>query len=270
MIQSLLNLLQFEFFQIALIASIAFGLVTPLLGSFVVVGRQSVMSDMLSHTALAGVGLAALLGTEPSLVVILAVLLSGIFLWMFQRSNHSPESISMVLLTGGLSLAIIFINLAPRSSINLENYLFGSILTISQSELIFILVILFLLLLALVILWRPFLKLVFSPDYYENTNSNKKYTELIFILLVSLLVGISLKSIGGLLIGGLLVIPVLAAQNLASNFKTTALLASSIGLISTVGGLFVSNFANLPTSPTIVIISITMLLLTQLKKSFSS
>lgn len=270
MIQSLANLFQFEFFQIALIASFAFGLVTPLLGSFVVVARQSVMSDMLSHTALAGVGFAALLGLNPSPVVIVSVVLSGLFLWLFQRSNHSPESISMVLLTGGLSFAIIFINLAPRSSINLENYLFGSILTISQSELIGILIVLALLLLALIIFWQPFLKLVFSPDYYENTSSSKKYTELMFILLVSLLVGISLKSIGGLLIGGLLVIPVLAAQNLVSNFKSTAIIASLLGILSTVGGLFISNFANLPTSPTIVILSISMLLLTQIKKSLNA
>lgn len=266
MIDQILSLFQYQFFQIAFVASVAFGLITPLLGSFVVVARQSVMSDMLSHTALAGVGLAVLLGFSPSWVVMLAVIVSGILLWLFQRSNHSPESISMVLLTGGLSLAIIFINLAPQSSVNLENYLFGSILTITVSELILSLLVIAFILFTIIGFWNNFMRLVFSPEYYESTDKNKKYIELIFILLVSLLVGVSLKTIGGLLIGGLLVIPVLAAQNITKSFTKTSLLASFFGLLSTVGGLFISNFLDLPTSPTIIIVAITIFIITTIPK----
>lgn len=270
MIDFLTNPLQYNFFQTAIFAGALIGLIAPILGSFVVVARQSVVSDMLSHTALAGVGLGVLLGIDPSYTVFISVLISGVLLWLFQKNNNSPESISMVLLTGGLSLAILFINLAPQTSVNLENYLFGNILTLTSSEFYAVIFVLALISVVIITQWNNLIRLVFSPDYYESTSRSKPYVELVFILIISLLVGISLKTIGGLLIGGLFVIPVLTAQNLSSNFTKTTLLSSLFGFISIIVGLYVSYHLNLPTSASIILTSIFIFIISSLSKIVKS
>jgi zinc transport system permease protein len=264
MIDFITNPLQYNFFQTALFAGALLGLVTPILGGFIVVARQSVVSDMLSHTALAGVGLGVLLGVNPSIVSIVTILLSGVLLWMFQKNNKSPESISMVLLTGGLSLAILFINLAPQTSVNLENYLFGNILTLTSAEFTTLVAVIFLIVAIILFQWNNLIRLVYSPDYYESTSRSKKYIELLFLLMVSLLVGVSLKSIGGLLIGGLIVIPVLAAQNITQNFRKTACLASFIGFSSVLTGIYTSYHLDIPTSSSIILTCIVIFILTTL------
>ena len=264
MIEFFTNPLQYNFFQIALLAGGLLGLIAPILGSFIVVARQSVISDMLSHTALAGVGLGVLLGTDPSITSLITILISGFILWLLQKQNTSPESIAMVLLTGGLSLAILFINLAPQTSVNLENYLFGNILTLTQSELVTVLIVLSLILLTTLLQWNNLIRLVYSPDYYESTSSKKQLVELLFILMISLLVGVSLKTIGGLLIGGLFIIPVLAAQNLSQNFKKTTITASLIGFSSIIIGLFSSYHLDIPTSSSIILTAIIIFISTTL------
>jgi zinc transport system permease protein len=183
---------------------------------------------------------------------------------MFQKNNKSPESISMVLLTGGLSLAILFINLAPQTSVNLENYLFGNILTLTSAEFTTLVAVIFLIVAIILFQWNNLIRLVYSPDYYESTSRSKKYIELLFLLMVSLLVGVSLKSIGGLLIGGLIVIPVLAAQNITQNFRKTACLASFIGFSSVLTGIYTSYHLDIPTSSSIILTCIVIFILTTL------
>lgn len=256
MIEFLLNPLQYNFFLTAVLTGSILGLIAPILGSFIVVSRQSVISDMLAHTALAGVGLGVLIGVSPSLGSIFAVIVSAIVLWVLQKNNHNPESISMVLLTGGLSLAILFIHLSPQTTVNLENYLFGSILTITQQDFYIISIALFLLAMIMLFQWNNLTRLVFSPEYYKSTSHTKSRIELMFLIMVAILVGVSLKTIGGLLIGGLFIIPVLASQNISSSFKQTCFKAALLGVTSVLIGLYSSYYLNLPTSSCIILTSI--------------
>lgn len=258
--------LQFQFFQTAILASLLAGLIAPLLGNFIVASRQSVISDMLAHTALAGVGLGALFQLNPVLTAMLAVIISGVILWHYQKGNQTPDSLSMLLLTGGLALALLFVNLAPNTNINLENYLFGNILTLTTQDLQILIITTIIIFTLTILNWNNLIRLVFSPDYYESTSHKKRAIELLFILLVSFLVGATLKIIGGLLIGGLIIIPVLTAKNLNSNFQKTAVTSVLIGVSSMIAGLFLAFHLDIPTSSSIILLNIALFILSSFKK----
>jgi len=188
-----LEVFQYEFMNRALIVGVFTAICTAMLGNFVVTARQSVVSDMLAHTALVGVGLGILWQLSPTFLAICTTIISAIVLWWLSRDkDQAPEAISMLLLTGGLATALLLTHFQKDSPIGLETYLFGSILTITESEMWSFIVLSVVISGVLILCWKPFLTLVFDKEFFK-TQPHSIFYEILFMILIALVVGIGLK-----------------------------------------------------------------------------
>ncbi len=251
-----------DFLLRALLVGTVVGVVAGILGNFVVASRNAIVSDMLAHSALAGVGVGIFLNIAPPLSGGVIAIVSALLLWQFRRRGKiPPEAAAMLIMTGSLALALLFSHLAKNNPISLETYLFGSILTVTPLEVRLILIICALILLTLLLVWNRLRTSVIDPEFAGSRFADHHLIEAMFMMLVGILVAVSLKIIGGLLVGALLVIPVLAAQNLSRTFAQSVAWSIACNIIGVAVGLFLSFAIDVPSSSAIVLSLIGILIL---------
>lgn len=249
----LLEVFDYDFMIRALGVGFFMAISAGILGNFVVTARQAVVSDMLAHTALVGVGLGIFWQVSPSYLALVATIISAVLLWYLSRNkDQAPEAISILLLTGGLALALLLEHLNKNNPLSLESYLFGSILTITDQEFLVFIALNLLVIFVLLVFWNKFLTLVFDKDFLR-TNTWGIFYEILFMLLIALVVGIGLKVIGGLLIGALLVIPVLVVQRFVSSFWRSVVVSVFVNILAVFVGIFASFYLDIPASSGIVL-----------------
>jgi len=161
-------------------------------------------------------------------------------------------------------LALLLTHLQKHNPISLETYLFGSILTITQSEMWSFIFLSTVIAVILIFFWKTFLTLVFDKGFFK-TQPYAIFYEILFMILIALVVGIGLKVIGGLLIGALLVIPVLIAQSFSKSFRQNVWISVWVNLFAVVAGIFISFYFDAPTSSAIVLSLIALYVLSKLK-----
>jgi zinc transport system permease protein len=256
----MMEFLSLDFAQRALLVGTMAAMVAGALSSFVVASRQSVFSDMLAHTALAGVGIGVFFGFSPIGGALAVTLASAVFLWAFLRRRRvAPESVTMVLLSGGLAIALLFSHLARDTAFSLETFLFGSILTIRPEEVPWFLGLSLIVLAFLGVFFRRIMTVAMDGRYAENRFPNSSPIELGFFLCVGVLVGMSLTVIGGLLVGALLVIPAVSAQLACRSFISSVLWSIGFNVLAVFVGIVASFFLDIPASSAIVLTLIAQL-----------
>ncbi len=261
----LLEVFQYDFMNRALIVGFFTAISTAMLGNFVVTARQAIVSDMLAHTALVGVGLGIFWQLSPTYLAMCTTIIAAVALWWLSRGkDQAPEAISMLLLTGGLATALLLTHLQKDNPIGLDTYLFGSILTITEHEMWSFIFLSIVIAGVLLFFWKPFLTLVFDKDFF-TTQPNAIFYEILFMILIALVVGIGLKVIGGLLIGALLVIPVLIAQSFAKSFLQNVWISVLMNLMAVTTGIFASFYLDIPTSSAIVLSLIAFYIVSKIK-----
>ena len=259
-----MEFLQYSFITNALMAGVLTALSAALLGNFMIVARQAVMSDMLAHAAVAGVGLGVFWNINPIAGAFLTSVAATLLLWwLSQKKQAAPEAISVVILNGSLALALLLIHIDSRSGFSLESYLFGSILTITQNELYLFVALNILIISLLTLFWKPLLALVFDQDFLHSNNPYKRFFEILLMLLIAAIVGIGLKVVGGLLIGAMLIIPPLIVQSYCSSFKQNVIMSALINILAVLCGIISSFYFDIPASSSIVL---TLILLFGLAK----
>jgi zinc transport system permease protein len=249
----MVDLFTYDFVIRALIAGSVTGITAALVGNFVVAARQSVMSDMLAHTALAGVGLGIFLQFSPTFLAFFISLITSVLLWyMLRDRRNAPDAIAMLLLSGGLAIALLFAHIAKNNPISFETFLFGSLLTISVAEMIWFVAVNVVICGIVIILRRQLVVVVFDPIFAHTQTRYTRVFELIFMIMIGAIVAIGLKIIGGLLIGALFIIPVLTAQSIANSFQKSVYISMICGLIGVWSGIIASFYFDIPTSSGIV------------------
>lgn len=261
-----LEIFDYDFMNRALVVGCFTAVATAMLGNFIVAARQAIVSDMLAHTALVGVGLGIFWQLSPTHLALVTTIVASLLLWWLSRQKHqAPEAISMVLLTGGLAIALLLTHFNKNNPVSLDTYLFGSVLTITPSEMYQFIGVSLGIIITLLWYWRPFMTLVFDANY-QQTQKHPRFYEVLFMLLIALIVGVGLKVIGGLLIGALLVIPVLVAQTFARGFRQNVVISIVINVIAVLGGIVLSFYIDMPSSSSIVLSLITMYSVAKLKQ----
>jgi len=254
-----MELLTYTFVQYAFLGGISMAVLAGMLGPFVVQSRQSIASDMFAHVALAGIGAALLVGASPWWGALPAlIIVSTLIWWLLDSGTYSPDALAMFFLSGGLALALAFVHLARDTVFSFENYLFGSILTLTTTDVLAIVVSTILVAGIVWFAWYPLLGATQSPRYFVPFRRTPKVVQLLFFWLLAIVVWVGIKTIGGLLIGALLVIPVLATRNWATSFKQVVLLSTLASVLSVSLGLITAFYVDLP--PSSLIIGMTILL----------
>ncbi len=239
------------------------GAISPLIGIFLVLRRYSLIADTLSHVSLAGVAIGLFLNINPLLTAIGTSVLSSFAIEKLRLSKKVyGESALSIFLSGSLAIALIILSLAHGFSVDLFNYLFGSILTVKQSDVYIILGVGIIVLISVLLLYKELIYITFDEEAARVGGIPTKLINNIFIVLAALTVALAIPIVGILLISALIVIPVVAALQLKKSFWKTLILAEVFSLISVFVGILASFYLNLPAGGAIVFTTLIIFVLT--------
>lgn len=262
-----MEILSYGFMVRALLAGLLVAVSIPVMGSFLVAKRYSLIADSLAHVSLAGVGLGLLLHTSPVATAIPVAAIGAILLeWLRQRQQISGETSLAILMSGGLALAVVLAGLAQGVAIDFNTYLFGSIVTTQWSD-VYTLAIASLVI--LLIIWRNyqgFLYTAFDEIGAKVSGYNVSLLSYVLAIMTAVMVVLSLRIVGGLLIGALLVIPVMTASQFSRSFSQTIILSIIFSIASVVIGLILAFYLGLAAGGSIVLSALTFFILALLLK----
>ncbi len=251
----MLELFQYPFMQKALIAAVLVSIACGVVGSYVVIKRIVSLSGAISHAAFGGVGLGYFLGVNPVLAAIPFSIISAMAIGgVRQITNISEDTGIGILWSVGMAIGVIFINLTPGYAPDLFSYLFGSILTVNNTDL-YIMLILDLIIIATVYLFRrEFLAVSFDEEFSKVVGLPALLIYMLLLALVALSVVVLIKVVGVILLIALFTIPAAISKQYTYNLRKLMLLATIIGIILTSLGLILSYIFNLASGATIVMV----------------
>jgi zinc transport system permease protein len=248
-----MELLTYTFVQYAFWGGISMAVLAGLLGPFVVQSRQAIASDMFAHVALAGIGGALIAGVSPWWGALPALIITSTLIWwLLDGESYSPDALAMFFLSGGLALALALVHVARDTVFSFENYLFGSILTLTTQDLITIVGATTIVVLLVISFWYPLIGATQSPRYVVPYRSTPQLVSLLYFWMLSVVVWIGIKTIGGLLIGALLVIPVLTVKTWVSSFQSLVMMTILAAVTAVTFGLGLALYLDLPPSSLII------------------
>lgn len=262
--------LRFDFLQYALYTGMMIGLLAPILGVFLVVRRMSLIADALSHITLSGIAFSLLMGKYVGFFAGLNPLYMGmifsvggsLLIEQLRRVYTFYKEIAIpIILSAGIGIGVIFISLANGFNNDLFNYLFGSVIAVTQSDFITISIITVVIIVVLVLFYKELFFLSFDEEQAVISGVNRKLVNMIFVVLVALVIAAAMRVVGILLVSALMTLPVASAMRFAKGFKQLFFFSVILGEIAVVGGLIAAFQLDLAPGGTIVMISVVLLLL---------
>jgi ABC-type Mn2+/Zn2+ transport system permease subunit len=246
----------YDFMRIALVMAVLIGLTAPAVGTFIVQRRLALLGDGIGHVALTGVGLGLLTGSSPILGAVIVSALGAVAIEVLRARSRTGGDVALALLFyGGLSSGVILTNLATGTGSGLQAYLFGSISSVSTSDMYIVAALSAAVLAIIAVFGRQLFLLCQDEEVARASGLPVRFLSLLIAVTAAVTVVIAMRSIGLLLVSALMVVPVAAAQQLTRGFKTTMLAAMVIGVLSAVSGLLGSFQFNVPPGPSIVLLA---------------
>lgn len=245
------------YMQRAFLAAILLGPLCGLLGVFVTARRMAFFSDTVAHSSLAGVALGLALGfRDPTWVMVgVSLMVALLILWLRDRTDLLSDTIMALLMSTFMAAGLIGYSLLRGFRGELDRYLFGDIFSIGPEEVVLAFV-LAMVVFGLLFVWlSPLTLLTVHPDLAHVAGLPVRKLNLVFVVLLTLVVAMSIRLLGIILVTSLVVIPPATARNLARNLRQESILSLAAGLLGGVGGLILSFQLNLPGGPTIVVTS---------------
>jgi len=251
------------------LAGILLTLATGPLGSFIVWRRMSAFGDTLSHASLLGLAGGAVFNINSFyMILFLLLVLSSLIVFLEHVSCLSLDTIMGITAHSALSLGMIILSIiSEKKRISISNYFFGDLLKVTSADLTIIVLIVIFILFILIWYWREILCLTINSELAKVDGINVTKISLIFILITTLVIAMSIKFIGSLVITALLIIPSATARRFADSPENMAILATCIGMLGVTSGIVVSILFDFPTSPSIVLFLSFFFLLSNFKKN---
>ena len=259
------ELFQLPFMQRALIGGVLTGLMGGLLGSFTILRQLSIFSEALGESALLGIGIGLLLGFEPSWSLLpFAVVFALIVAYFLEHTNLWTDALLQIVCSSSLALGIILLSFRDEYRGGIDRLLFGDILAARTPDLIFSAILLAACAGFVGLTLRSQILLTLHEPMAIARGVNVSAQRTAFIVLLALVVGISIKAIGVLLISAFVVIPACAARLLSRQFTHYILISAGLGAFSAVIGMLLSALFDLPSGPSIVTVQLGIFLLAAL------
>lgn len=256
-----------DFFIRAIIAGIGVALVAGPLGSFVVWKRMAFFGDALAHSALLGVTIAFAFNIHHVFgIVLLASVFSLLIVVLQKNRSYSTDTLLGIMAHSALAIGLVVASFFDNIKVDLMSFLFGDILSTGVDDIYMIYASLIISLLVLKKIWRALLLTTINYDLAKVEGVNVDLVRFIFMLLISVLVALSIKIVGILLVTSLLIIPAAAARKFSLTPEKMAVTASIIGCLSVVVGLFASLQWDTPSGPSIVVSALLLFILSSLYK----
>jgi len=256
----MMEIFSYDFMQRAILAVIAISIFAPILGLFLILRRQSLMSDTLSHVSLAGVAFGVVIGVNPTWTTMLVGAIAAVVLEYLRVVYKNYMEISTaILMSMGLAISLIIMSkFGGNSGVSLEQYLFGSIITIGKNQVIALFVIAVLILVLTFFFLRPMYILTFDEDTAFVDGLPVRFMSVLFNVVTGIAIALTIPAAGALLV------PASIAMRIGKNFTSVIFYGIGIGFIGMFTGIILSYYFETPASATITMIFIIIFLVVNL------
>lgn len=266
---NLIELFSYGFFQKAFLAALFASISCGIVGSYIVARRIVFISGGITHASFGGIGLAFLVGFNPLIGAVAFAVGAALGIQFFTKVAHVREDSSIAIFWSlGMALGIIFVFLTPGYTPNLMSYLFGNILTVTTSELLWMFVLNLIIIFFFSVFFRKILYIAFDEEFARAAGLPVTLINYLVITLVALTVVLNIRVVGIILILSLLTIPQATANLFTKNFRPLLILSSVFAFIGTMAGLFISYFMDIPSGATIIFTLIVLFGILRLYKHF--
>ena len=256
MIDALLAPFQYEFMQRAFVAALVVGTLCSAIGTYVVLRKLAFIGDGIAHASFAGIVVACLRGIDYYLGAALVAVATALGIgFVTRRARVSLDTAIGVLFTAAFAFGVFLMSRLPTYSVDLQGFLFGNILAVSRGDLILIGSLAALVLVTLVLLYRPLLYTSFDPVVAEASGIRAGLVDYVLLVVLALTIVISLEAVGIVLVAALLVTPAATAYQLTRRFTRMLVLSALIGALCAVGGLYLSYYLHSASGATIVLLA---------------
>ena len=256
-----MELFTLAFMQRAVVAAVFTGLAAPAVGTYLVQRRLSLMGDGIGHVAVSGVALGLLTGTSPTWTAVVVAILGAVAIEVVRERGHANGDVALALLFyGGLAGGVLLTGLGGQSASRLQEYLFGSITTISRADVWVTMALAAVVVVVCVGLAPQLFAVAQDPEFARVAGLNVRVYNVLVAVLAAVSVTVAMRTVGLLLVSALMVVPVATAQQVTRSFRTTLAAAMAIGTLASLGGLVISAFASfhaqVAPGPTIVLLAL--------------
>jgi manganese/iron transport system permease protein len=263
MLDVLLDPLMSGFMQRSLIVAVTVGLICAIVGSYLLVRRMALLGDAISHSLLPGLAIAFILGANLYLGAFVAGLISAVVIsWIQTRSPLKEDAAMGIVFSAFFSLGITLITVIQKhNKIDLNHFLFGNLLGVSIAEVRDTAIIAALVALIIMLLYKELLFYSFDPQGAQATGLPVNWFHTGLMILVALTVVVSMKAVGVILVLALLITPAAAAYLLVPRLHQMMIVGAGIGVFSSISGMYLSYYFDLPSGPAIVLVASSLFLL---------
>lgn len=249
----ILRMFSYPFMARAFAAGVAVALASSLLGVSLVLKRYSMIGDGLSHVSFGCLAIAAALNWSPLAVSLPVVTASAFLLLRLNESKRVYGDAAIALIsTASLAVGVIVVSLTTGMNVDVYNYMFGSILSITQTDMILSIVIAVIVCGVFALLFHRIFAVTFDEPFSKATGLNTDVYNTLFALLTAVIIVVGMRLVGALLISGIIIFPPLAAMRVAKTFRKATVLSAIISVICFFAGLTMSFALNLPAGASVV------------------
>ncbi|PSU32489.1 zinc ABC transporter permease subunit ZnuB [Photobacterium lutimaris] len=252
----------------ALIAGIGIAILAGPLGSFVVWRKMAYFGDTLSHASLLGIALGFLFNINLNLALLICCLALAVILVGLQKQKYvATDTLLGILAHSALSLGLVAVSFLDHVRIDLMSYLFGDLLAVTPSDLLWIYGGGAIVMAMLITLWRPLLSMTINEELAQVEGVNVDLMRLLLMIMVGMVIAVAMKFVGALIITSLLIIPAATARKFSRSPETMAVLASVLGIIAVMCGLAMSWHYDTPAGPSVVVSAAALFMISQFKRT---
>lgn len=264
----IMELLQYTFFQHALIGSLLASIACGMVGTYIVTRRLVFISGGLTHASFGGIGLGLYTGVSPILSAAVFAVLSAFGVeWLGKRRDMREDSAIAVFWALGMAVGVIFTFLSPGFAPDLSAYLFGNILTITRGDLMLLAGVAGALVVFFILFRHPIVQVAFDREFARSQGLPVQVLEYVLMVFIALTIVACLRMVGIVLVISLLTIPQMTANLFSHRFHRIVWLSIGIGYVCCLGGLYVSFRENIPSGASIIFFSILIYAVCKVGKS---
>jgi ABC-type Mn2+/Zn2+ transport system permease subunit len=258
----LLKSLSYSFIQKALLCGVLISVTFSMLGSFLVLRKYSLISDGLSHVSFATIAFSLLIGASPVLLSIPLVLAASFLITKLTEKTFIYQDSAIGLVSASsLALGVIIVSVSKGFNIDVYSYLFGSILAITDLEVILALIITVITAVLLILFFHELFVITYDIAYAKVLKINTGFINTIFMMLVSVSIVIGVKVVGALLVSSLIIFPAITALQVSKNFMMMIIISMIVSALSVLIGIFSAFVFNLPAGASIVLVNLSFFIL---------
>jgi len=256
-----IDLLREPFMQRALLAALFTGLAAPAVGTYLVQRRLALMGDGIGHVAVTGVALGLLTGTSPTWTAVVVAILGAIAIEVIRERGHTNGDVALALLFyGGIAGGVLITGIAGQSAARLNEFLFGSITSISADDVVVTMVLAGVVVLVTISLLPQLFAVAQDQEFARVAGLRVRGYNVLVAVLAAVTVTVAMRTVGLLLVSAMMVVPVATAQQVTRSFRTTVAAAMALGTTAAVGGLLIASWASfhvrVAAGPSIVLLAL--------------